>query len=93
MKAIDLENIEIGRVIKLGSHRIICGDSIAPKIVDKLLSGIKIDCWINDEPYGIGAVESKQELLGYSSHQAIKNDHLQSEVEHKAFINQVISLL
>jgi site-specific DNA-methyltransferase (adenine-specific) len=90
MKSISLENIEIGRVIRLDSHRIICGDSTDQRTVDKLLSSIKIDCWINDEPYGIGAVESKQELLGYSSHQVIQNDQLQSEAEHKAFIKSWI---
>ncbi|MFZ2560687.1 MAG: DNA methyltransferase, partial [Candidatus Nanoperiomorbaceae bacterium] len=90
MNTISLDNIEAGRIIKLGDHRIICGDSTDPKIVDKLLNKCRVDAWICDEPYGIGAVESKQNLVGSSNHKKIQNDQVQSESEHKAFIESWI---
>lgn len=90
MSVVDIEKIEVGRVIKLGQHRIICGDSTDPKVVDKLLRDTKVNVWLTDEPYGIAVVESKQDFTGGSRHRKIQNDQLQSEVEHKAFIKNWI---
>jgi DNA modification methylase len=90
MSAVNLEKIEVGRVIKLGSHRIICGDSTDPKIVDKLLRDTKVNVWLTDEPYGIAVVESKKDFIGESKYKRIQNDQLQSEAEHKKFVKSWI---
>lgn len=88
---VNLERIEMGRIIRLGNHRIICGDCTNPQIIAKLLNGVCVNCWLTDEPYGVAAVESKKSLLGNSKHRKIENDQTQSESEHKAFVKSWIT--
>ena len=42
-----------GDIWELGRHRIICGDSCDPKIVERLLDGAKPDLMVTDPPYGV----------------------------------------
>lgn len=43
-----------GDIIKLGKHRLICGNSTAPEVLQKLLGENKIDMIYTDPPYNIG---------------------------------------
>jgi DNA modification methylase len=42
-----------------GVHRLICGDSTDPAVIDKLLGGQKPDMVLTDPPYGINIVNDK----------------------------------
>jgi hypothetical protein len=42
-----------GDLWQVGSHRIICGDSSDPLVLDRLLHGVKVGCVLTDPPYGI----------------------------------------
>lgn len=42
-----------GDLINLGKHRLICGDSTDPQVLEKLLGGIKIDMIYTDPPYNL----------------------------------------
>ena len=42
-----------GDVWLLGPHRVVCGDSSAPTVLDKALDGKSIDIVLTDPPYGI----------------------------------------
>ena len=46
-------DIKYGDIIKLGNHRIMCGDSTKKEDVDKLMNGKKTDMVFTDPPYGI----------------------------------------
>jgi DNA modification methylase len=42
-----------GDLIKLGDHRLLCGDATTPEALDKLLEGRKVDAIFTDPPYAI----------------------------------------
>ena len=42
---------KLGDIWQLGSHRLICGDSTDPCVIDRLMDGVKADCVFTDPPY------------------------------------------
>ena len=44
---------KLGDVWKLGNHRLICGDSTDPAVIDRLMDGVKADMVFTDPPYGM----------------------------------------
>jgi hypothetical protein len=42
-----------GQVYQLGGHRLICGDSTDPAVIDRLMDGVKADMVFTDPPYGM----------------------------------------
>jgi DNA modification methylase len=42
-----------GEVITLGNHRVICGDSTDPYVIEKLFAGKKADAIFTDPPYNV----------------------------------------
>lgn len=46
-------DIEIGDLIEIGPHRLVCGDSTHSDVVDKLLNGAKPFLMVTDTPYGV----------------------------------------
>lgn len=45
--------IRKGDVIELGRHRLICGDSTDPEVVEELLQGNEVTLMVTDPPYGV----------------------------------------
>ena len=43
----------LGDVWLLGRHRLVCGDSTDPLVVDKALAGVKPHLMVTDPPYGV----------------------------------------
>ena len=70
-------DIVIGDIIEIGDHRLVCGDSTNPDVVDKVLDGSAPYLMVTDPPYG---VEYKPEwrnqirLSGRAAIGAVKND-------------------
>lgn len=67
-----------GDVYRLGTHRLMCGDSTDPDAVSKLCDGITADMIMTDPPYNVD-YSSKNEMLNYSDkgcriQDAIEND-------------------
>lgn len=53
----DVEPItKLGEIWQLGRHRLICGDSTDPNVIEKLMNGEKVDMVFTDPPYGINIV-------------------------------------
>lgn len=44
---------ELGKVYKLGEHRLMCGDSTDPANVETLMDGKQADLWLTDPPYNV----------------------------------------
>lgn len=44
---------KLGDVYQLGRHRLICGDSTNPAVIDRLMDGVKAKLLLTDPPYGI----------------------------------------
>ena len=47
---------KLGDIYQLGQHRLICGDSTDPAVIDRLMDGVKADMVMTDAPYGINVV-------------------------------------
>ena len=44
---------KLGDIYQLGQHRLICGDSTDPAVIDRLMDGVKADMVFTDPPYGM----------------------------------------
>lgn len=53
-----------GDIWRLGSHRLMCGDSTDPDAVRRLTEGKKIDLALTDPPYGIEIVKGQGKIGG-----------------------------
>jgi DNA modification methylase len=42
---------KLGDIYQLGSHRLICGDSTDPAVIDRLMDGVKADMLFTSPPY------------------------------------------
>ena len=47
---------KVGDLYLLGNHRLICGDSTDPVVIDRLMDGVKAELLLTDPPYGINIV-------------------------------------
>jgi len=61
---------KLGDLWALGDHRLICGDSTDPAVIDRLMDGVKADMVFTDPPYNI-ASDSKNFAADVSK--AMKN--------------------
>ena len=46
---------KLGDLWQLGNHRLICGDSTDPAVIDRLMDGVKADMVFTDPPYNIAS--------------------------------------
>jgi DNA modification methylase len=42
-----------GDIYQLGDHRLVCGDSTDPRVLETLMKGETADVWITDQPYNV----------------------------------------
>lgn len=52
------ERVVVGDLYQLGDHFLICGDSLDPNVLERLLDGKRANLVLTDPPYGVKAVES-----------------------------------
>ena len=51
---------KLGDLWQLGGHRLICGDSTDPAVIDRLMDGVKAKLLLTDPPYGIDVVQNRR---------------------------------
>lgn len=44
---------KLGDIYQLGQHRLMCGDSTDPAVIDRLMDGVKADMVFTDPPYNV----------------------------------------
>lgn len=65
----DAPKTKLGDIYKLGSHRLMCGDSSSIDAVDKLMNGDRADVVFTDPPYGYSYESNHQ-----NKHTILMND-------------------
>ena len=68
-----------GDIWQLGEHRLICGDSTDPKVLEKLMNGEQADLLITDPPYNVDYVGKTKDAL------KIQNDKME-DVKFRSFL-------
>jgi len=68
-----------GDIIQLGRHRLICGDSTDPEVLEKLMDGRMADAVFTDPPYNVDYTGGTEEAL------KIANDNM-SGADFRAFL-------
>ena len=84
-----------GEIYKLGEHRLMCGDSVDEKDVEKLMGGTKADMIFTDPPYLMnftGNVHGDGSKSFNSKHGTIENDNMSRE-DGDEFIGGVFSII
>ena len=61
--------VQLGDLIELGEHRLVCGDSTDKQTVEYLMGGDKADMVFTDPPYGYKYESNRQD-----KHKMLKND-------------------
>ena len=51
---------KLGDIWQLGDHKLICGDSTDPAVIDRLMDGVKAKLLLTDPPYGIDVVKGNK---------------------------------
>jgi DNA modification methylase len=90
----ELENIEDpeakeGDMFQLGKHRLICGDSTDPKVVQKLLKTTKINMIYSDPPYNIGFDYDKG-IGTAGKYKGKKTNDSKSQAEYRIFLENTL---
>lgn len=82
-----------GDLWQLGGHRLICGDSTTPSVIDRLMAGRKADMVFTDPPYNI-ASDSKNFAADCSK--AMKNlaeSDWDKRFEIRAVLDNILSVI
>ena len=79
------DSIKYGDMFRIGDHLLACGDARDAKLVDKLVGETKIKLLCVDPPYGVKAVESKEDFSQLKVNKKILNDDIVSESEYAEF--------
>lgn len=79
----EVESIcKLGDIWQLGEHRLICGDSTDPAVINQLMDGAKADMFLTDPPYNVDY---------HGTAGAIKNDNMNDSV-FRQFLHDAFSV-
>jgi len=88
-------DVKPGEVIELNGHRLVCGDSTDPAILDKLLGDEKVNLLEGDVPYSTAYDSTNRPRLGKDRSKPspwlpIQNDDLSAE-DHVAWLGKLFT--
>ena len=64
---------KLGDIWQLGDHKLICGDSTDPAVIDRLMDGVKADMLLTDPPYNVDYTGKTKDAL------KIQNDKMDND--------------
>lgn len=81
----------LGKVYKLGNHRLMCGDSTSLDDIQKLMDGQSADLLLTDPPYNVaygqyGSATEARSLHRRTDHKTIMNDKMENQ-EFRDFLS------
>ncbi len=88
LKKIKKTAIKRGDMFALGKHRLICGDSLDPETVKRLMNGVKVDFVNDDIPFNIGLSYDKG-VGNKKSYGGTLNDN-KSDQDYRIFVKTLM---
>lgn len=83
-----------GDIYALGRHRLICGDSTDPQIIDILCGSTVVDLYLTDPPYNVDYASKNKALnaaeKGYRIQKEIANDRM-ADGQFREFLNKALN--
>lgn len=83
-----------GDIYALGNHRLICGDSTDPQIIDILCGSTIVDLYLTDPPYNVDYASKNKALSaaekGNRIQKEIANDRM-ADGQFKEFLNKALN--
>ena len=76
----------------LGAHRLMCGDSTDPAVIDRLMDGVKADCVFTDPPYNLETEGGKNGPIGKSLAKQGESIAFIADFEPTEFLNVLPSI-
>lgn len=84
LKKIKIAKTQLGDIIELGKHRLICGDSTKPKTLERLFGEERADMIMSDPIYNI-SIDYNKGIGGKQAYGGTVNDS-KSDVEYRQFL-------
>jgi DNA modification methylase len=81
-------DIKTGDIFQIGRHRLICGSSLDPEVVKKLMDGKQADMVNDDPPFNIGLSYDKG--VGNKAKYGGTTNDSKSESEYRTFLKTLI---
>lgn len=75
-----------GNVYRLGNHRLICGDSTKPEVLDILIGEGKVDLFLTDPPYNVDYSSKNEALNAADKGNRVQKDIANDKMGDEAFL-------
>lgn len=76
-----------GDVYRLGNHRLICGDSTSPEVLDILIGEGKVDLLLTDPPYNVDYSSKNEALNAADKGNRVQKDIANDKMDDGAFLD------
>ena len=83
---------KLGDVYKLGTHRLMCGDSTMIDSIEKLLNGKKVNLVFTDPPYGV-SIGDKNKFLNKFQKSGRCTENIKNDTLSEAELYEVLKLV
>lgn len=76
----------VGDIYRLGNHRLICGDSTDPEVLNILIGEGKVDLLLTDPPYNVDYSSKNEALNAADKGNRVQKDIANDKMEDGAFL-------
>lgn len=77
----------LGDVYRLGNHRLLCGDSTKPEVLDILIGEGKVDLLLTDPPYNVDYSSKNEALNAADKGNRVQKDIANDKMADSAFLD------
>lgn len=88
--------VKQGQIWALGDHRLACGDSTDPSVIDALMGEEQADMLLTDPPYNVDYAEKNDHLVSAgrgAEHDEIANDSFVTDDDYRRFLSKSIGAM